>query len=217
MCPQKKILVTRPRHDPIVEYLFYWTKDIIKFAKDHDFRVLDCKAEGANKDTVSNYLDKQNPKFVVFNGHGTDEIIKGHQNKALIESGDNENLLNKKIVYAVACRSAAKLGEDICNNGAEAFIGYSEEFGFISDETREGTPNKDKFDKPFKKASNSIAFAILKGNTVGEAFKKSQKTYNDLIKEYSTSTINKEHKEIRFWLFWDKKFQKMIGNQNATI
>ncbi len=213
----KKLLITRPRHDTTVEYLSYWSKEIIKSAKDNNMRVLDCLDKQANKEKVTNYLKKQKPELVIFNGHGNEKTVGGYNNEELIKSGENEELLKSKIVYSIACSTAAKLGKKAYDKGTKAFIGYEQEFAFVVDSTRESNPSKDKNSRPFKKASNAVALSLIKGNTAEEAFEKSQKTYSELIREYSTSTTNKEHKEIRFWLFWNKRFQKLIGKKKVTI
>lgn len=217
MDPKKKLLITRPRHDCIVEYLHFWSNEIIQFAEKYDIRVLDCEAKDANRETVCLYLEKQSPEFVVFNGHGDQTTITGHKDEELIKSGVNEDLLKSKIIYAISCKVAARLGEDMCKKGAKAFIGYEQDFGFVTEALREGCPHKDKFSEPFKQASNAVAFSIIKGNSAGEAFKKSQRTYDELIRKYSTRDVNREDKEIRFWLFWDKFFQRMVGDDTAII
>ncbi|MDO8537588.1 MAG: hypothetical protein Q7S21_01765 [archaeon] len=217
MTTKKKLLITRPRHEATVEYLYYWSSEIIKFAKDHNLSVFDCSAENANQSNVCQYLEKMAPNFVVFNGHGSDKAILGHHDEEIIRSEYNENLLKEKIVYAIACKTAAHLGKEACKNGTKAFIGYEQDFGFITDTLWEGSPTKDALQEPFKEASNTVAFSIIKGNTAKEAFEKSQKKFDDLIKKYSSTNASKENKEIRFWLFWDKIFQRIIGDENATI
>jgi hypothetical protein len=217
MSSEKKLLITRPRHDPLLEYLFYWSQELINSAEDHKIRVLDCKDKEANKETVCKYLEKQKPGLVIFNGHGNQNIIAGYQDQELIKTGENEHLLKSKIIYAIACKTAAKLGEEACKKGAKTFIGYAQDFGVVMDSSRICSPTKDRFSEPFKKASNKIGLSLIKGNTTNEAYEKSQNVYTELIREYATSNATKEDKEIRFWLFWNKRFQKIIGDKNATI
>lgn len=213
----RKLLLTRPRHDALLEHLFYWCDEIVLSAKNHGIIVLDCKKEEANKETVSNYLKKQSPNLVIFNGHGDNNAVCGHHNKELIRIKHNEHLLKLKIVYAIACKTAFGLGKESVRKGCKAFIGYDQDFGVVLDNTRICSPTKDNYAKPFKKASNAVSLSLIKGNTAQTAYDKSQKTYSDLIRKYSISTSNKEDKEIRFWLFWDKYFQRIIGEKTATI
>jgi len=213
---QRKMLVTRPRHDPNVEYLHYWAGEVMRFAMEKGVAVIDCCREKANKAEVSSYIAKQSPRFVMFNGHGQPGAIHGHNNEVLVES-KNAGILKSKLVYAVSCMAASALGKNSCKKGCSAFIGYGQDFGFIKDAQRECTPAKDRFAQPFKEASNTVPLSLIKGNTAGEAFEKSQKKYAELIKQYAASDSKPENKDIRFWLFWDRKFQQIHGDESATF
>ncbi len=160
-----------------------------------------------------------NPKLVIFNGHGTTTSIHGHKDNPIIVMNDNEHLLKSRITYAISCNVAAKLGKKIILNGNEgtAFIGYEGPFSFVRDASRECTPMKDKFSEPFKRISNEVIISLLKGKSIKEAYEKSQQLCTKLIIEYSASESEKSYKEIRFWLFWDKTFQKYLGDGNAAF
>jgi len=213
----EKFLITRPTHDDRVSYLDFWSKDIIKFAEDKNIKYSDFRGKKANKEEVTKFLQKQNPKLVIFNGHGTDSIIFGHKNQPLIVSNENDILLKEKIVYAIACDCASKLGITAREKGCKAFIGYTQPFGFVKDASKECIPNKDEFAKPFKEFSNEVSLALLKGKTAKEAKESSQKVATKLLKFYSGSDALPEYKEIRFWLFWDKYFQELIGEGSAKF
>lgn len=212
----EKILITRPCHDPNVSYLYSWSEEILNFARGN-ILFSDFKKEKANREEVSKFLVKQNPKFIMFNGHGSPTTIAGHKDETLIESNDNEHLLKSAITYAVACNAAVDLGKKVVEKGGLAFIGYEGPFGFAHEPSRECAPGKDKFAEPFKAISNEIVFSILKGHTVKESFNKSQQLCLRLIKKYSASDADKEHKTIRFWLFWDKYFQQFYGDGEARF
>ncbi len=213
----KKLLITRPRHDTLLNYLFYWSAELIRSAKEHNLMVLDCPGKKANREKVCGYLSKQSPCLVIFNGHGSQTAICGHKDQELIKSGVNEELLKSKITYAVSCKTAVHLGRQAHKKGASAFIGYEQDFGVVMDNSRVCTPAKDRFSEPFKKSSNAVGLSLIKGNTAGEAFEKSQRVSGSLIRELASSNASKENKEIRFWLFWNKRFQRLIGDKNTTI
>lgn len=210
------MLVTRPRHDAAVEYLYHWAEDVIRFAKGKGIGVIDCFGEKANRAEVSSHLAKQSPRLVLFNGHGNPDAIHGHGNEVLVDGGTS-GMLKSKIVYAVSCMVASALGKNSCEKGCSAFIGYEQDFGFIKDAQRECTSAKDRFARPFREASNAVPIALIKGSTAGEAFEKSQRKYEELIREYATSDSAPENKDIRFWLFWDRKFQRIHGDKAAVF
>jgi len=208
----RKFLITRPRHEYGVTYLFYWSEEILRFAKKNNISFSDFKDKKANRKNVEKYLKKQDPKLVIFNGHGSPTMICGHEDEPLIVSNENESLLNSKTTYAISCEAAADLGKRIVEKDGKAFIGYEGPFGFIYDASKECTPLKDKLAKPFKNVSNTIVISILKGNSIEKAVGKSKHLTSELIRKYSTSDSEPGYKEIRFWLFWNRYFLRVIGN-----
>jgi len=210
-------LITRPKHDIVVTYLSKWSKEVLDFAKNKNIKFTDFEAEQANRKNVEKYLKKQNPRLVVFNGHGNATMICGHKDEPLIVSNENEKLLKSKITYAVACDAAKELGKNAVKKDCEAFIGYDGPFGFVRDASRECTPQKDKFAEPFKKISNVIVTSLLCGDSVKTSVEKSQHLTSELIGKYSTSDAEPGYKDVRFWLFWDKFFLKVIGVSTAKF
>ena len=213
----EQFLITRPTHDDKVSYLDCWGLEILSFADKNNIKYSDFRGEKANKGNVTKFLEKQNPKLVIFNGHGTATTIFGHRDQPLVISGENDILLKEKIIYIIACNCALKLGVTAVEKGSKAFIGYEQPFGFVIDASKECTPSKDKFAEPFKKFSNEVSLALLKGKNVKEARESSQKTALSLLKFYSASDALPEYKDIRFWLFWDKYFQRLIGDETAKF
>ncbi len=213
----KNFLITRPQHERTVTYLYNWSQEILNFAKDNNIKFSDLKGKKANRNGVESYLTKQEPRFVIFNGHGSPNEVDGHQDEPLIIGGENEKLLKSKITYTIACDSATELGKKAVKNGCDSFIGYEGSFCFVHDSNRECNPVKDKLAEPFKKTSNQIVFSILKGQTVKEAVEKSKRLSKKLIKEYSTSDAELSNKEIRFWLFWNMNLLKLLGNESAVF
>lgn len=212
------LFITRPGHDPAVSYLYSWCEELLHVAESRNIPYSDFRKEKVNKVEVTKFLAKQRPRLIMFNGHGSPTTIAGHKDQPLIRMNDNEHLLAKAITYAVACDAAAELGPKVAQPGEEtAFIGYEGPFGFAHQPSRECTPAKDKFAEPFKQISNEIVLSLLKGSTAQEAYQKSQQLCSKLLKRYSLSEADKENETIRFWLFWDKHFQKVLGNKEAKF
>jgi len=212
-----KFLITRPRHEKTVSYLYHWSEEILKAIRTSSIRYSDFKGPKANRKEIEKYLKKQNPRLVMFNGHGDPNTITGHDNEPIIINGINEALLKKKIVYAVSCDAATKLGKHAITSGCETFIGYTGPFTIVHDAKKECTPTTDKFAQPFKETSNIIPLSLLNGKTPEEAETKFKQLTTKLIREYSTSAAEKVNKEIRFWLFWNSYFLKVHGNKTALF
>lgn len=103
-------LITRPEHDDTTHYLSNWSRETIEIAQDRGIKVIDLNRERANKSEVESVISKISPNFIVFNGHGNDNVVTGHNNKPIITAGENEGLLKSKTVYAISCKSAKILG-----------------------------------------------------------------------------------------------------------
>lgn len=213
----KKFFITRLGHDSVVSYLYAWSEEIVTFAEEKNIPYSDFKKEKANKEEVHKFLVKQSPRLVMLNGHGSPKAVAGHKDEPLIIMDQDEELLASTITYAVACDAAAELGKNVVKKGGTAFIGYEGPFGFAHQPSRECTPAKDVFAEPFKLISNQIMVSLLSGHSVQEAYDKSQQLCSRFIKKYSTSDVDEESQTIRFWLFWDKYFQKVLGNEMARF
>lgn len=99
----KSLLITRPFYDETTNYLFHWGKRIIGEAKRKNLNVFDLDGKRANKREVTSVLSKRHPSLVIFNGHGNADRISGDAGEILLRTGENEELLEFKIIYAVSC------------------------------------------------------------------------------------------------------------------
>jgi len=208
------LFITRPNYDDTTNYLYYWSEEIIKEAEKRNIKVIDFKGKKANRVDIEKFLKKQNPKFIIFNGHGSAESIYG-QKEIIIKSGENEKLLKSKIIYAISCNSASKLGEDSIKAGAESYMGYGDAFIFLYDPNKCSNPLSDDLAKPFLKPSNELAISILKKNTTEEAYIKSQNSFKKEIRNLALGEST--NKEAIRWLIWDMHCQKLLGNPKAQL
>ena len=212
-----KVLITLPNHDKVTSYLFTWGREITKEKYQIEYRFLELKGKEANKEKVESYLKKQDPKLVLFNGHGSDNLICGFKDSILIQSEINDNLLKGKIVYALSCGSANILGKTAVKKGTESFIGYEDDFVIVTDSEREATPLKDSIASSFLKPSNRIAISLLKGKTTGESSEKSKEEFKKEIKKYLSSSYEDGTEQIISYLLWDMNNQVVLGNSEAKL
>ncbi|MCX9085513.1 MAG: hypothetical protein OIN87_12040 [Candidatus Methanoperedens sp.] len=213
-----RMLITRPYHDSTTAYLFKWSEHLVDAADKQGISCSDFAGPKASRSEVEKYLHKQNPSLVVFNGHGSDDTIFGHKNEVLIQSGDNEHLLNSKTVYSVSCSSAKVLGLKAVDAGAKCFIGYDDAFIFASDKNcSAGRELDDELALPFLDSSNQVVLSLLDGRTSGEAHEKSQAFFRKWIEHFSTSEAPPGSEAIVSWLMWDMFCQKIDGDHNARI
>ncbi|OGI34323.1 MAG: hypothetical protein A2259_03350 [Candidatus Moranbacteria bacterium RIFOXYA2_FULL_43_15] len=173
----KSLLITRPNYEITTRYLYVWNKEVIRKVKDKGVAVMDLQKEKANRKEFEGRMRKINPALVLLNGHGGRDCVSGHDNEIIVKAGENEDIFERKIVYALACQSALFLGPKSVQAGAVAFIGYKKDFIFFTDDSKAAHPEKDSIAKLFLDPSNRLSISLIKGNSVLESVKKISKTF----------------------------------------
>ncbi|MBU2099951.1 hypothetical protein KKG83_04660 [Candidatus Micrarchaeota archaeon] len=210
-------LITRPEHDDETLYLSDYSKKIIAVAEEKGIPVFDCVNKSANKKKVSSLLASKKPKFIMFNGHGSAEVITGNKLEPLIRLGEDEDLIKDAIVYARVCSSGEKLGKSCGDNGSGAYIGYDKKFRFWICSTSTHHPQEDRYAKPFLDASNQVAISLLKGASAEEAYDRSQAAFEQYIENLENSDSPKELRFLLPLLYWDKEIQKYYGKKDIRM
>lgn len=118
-------------------------------------------------------------------------------NDELIVLGENDYLLNGKIVHALACDAGMTLGKE-CK--AKAFIGYVGKFWLCLDRFSLSRPLEDRFATPVMISALEAPRQLLKGKEPKEAFEASQKIYDKWIDEYAHSESKYTTEELELIL-----------------
>jgi hypothetical protein len=210
----KILLITRPRHDPTTHYLFYWAKIIIDLAKKKGFKILDLKKKRATKKEFTSIMPRKQSCFVFLNGHGDVDRVEGHDDEILVRVGENEELLEFKIVYALSCKSGKELGVASIEKGGEAYIGYDDDFIFWHDPDKTARPLADTTAGLFLEPSNYVATSLLKGHTVKDSCNRSKGLFMRNIHKLLTSRSSSEFVP---YLLWDMRHQVCRGNEDAFL
>ena len=211
------ILITRPNHDLINTYFYLWTQQVIKYADKHGIKVLDLDKDKASKQKFTSYINKHNPKVVFMNGHGNENCVAGYRDEIIIEAGRNEKLLDDKIVYVRSCNVAAGLGNVCIHNKTLAFIGYTKKYSLGYTPSSIHQPLRDKVAKLFLEPSNLIPISLIKGNSVKEAYRKSQDAmWKNFLFMISTKAT-KEQSDAAPSLWRNRKYQIPLGDLDATM
>ncbi len=209
---KKGLIITLPRHDLAMEYLYQYSRPIENVAQEKNVAVKKLEGKDANREKSGSFLC--NPTFilVVFNGHGSPTSIGGHDNEHLIDT-ENVNLLQGKITYARVCEAAAILGKKVREG---CFIGYNLPFMFYSDERWSAVPLKDEVARIFFEPSNTVPISLLKGNTAYEADLKSKK---QILKSINRILQKKEKESFLFAeALWNNYIGQVVhGNKNAVL
>jgi hypothetical protein len=213
------ILATNVNDDSGMTYLGTWFSKVIARAKWHpDTVIFELKADKANKDELTEVIERENPQFVIFNGHGNDTSIFGFQKGVLIKTDDNEHLLNNKIVHSMACSAAKELGPKCISIGTRSFIGYKEKywFGHLDRKTEEEQLS-DELAGFFLDPAYEAIFALLEGATASEAHARSQRMYHENLRLMINSTNTDYNTVLASRLFHDLTHQVCLGDGNSKF
>lgn len=211
-------LITLPDFEVATRYASKWAERVAEYAKKQkNIEVVSLVRDKANKKNVEGYLKKQPINLVMFNGHGDNETIYGHNNEVLIKKDVNASLLKSKIVYVVACNCASSLGPHSVDFGCNAFIGYKRPFSIAANSIYIHNPLSDDRAKPFFEASNCIVVSLLKGHTVKEACNKSKQLIMDSIKRLLTSQATSDDLMDASLLSWNYTNLVHLGNENGRV
>lgn len=213
----RKILITRPWVDVPTSYLYKWGGEFMKFANDHNFEVIDLSKEKATRKEVEERIKKLKPRFLFFNGHGSDSFIKG-QNEIIIGVGENEEILRESITYSLTCNSAKVLGEKAVEKGCEAFVGYEEPFFLLNDDNMCSRPLEDKIAEPFLDSAFTYPKMLVKGHTVGESMEKTLERFKRWLEKFLTTEASFPMSVIIVrYLLWDMASLVLRGEKEARL
>jgi len=187
-----KAVITLPQYDETTNYLFAFSRKIIKVANENGWDMIELKRPRLRRKEFVNILRKKDPSFVCFNAHGDASTIYGDKvgNTAefLIKHNRNHELLNDRLVYARSCWTAKELGKAY-EGGAGCFIGHNHPFVFWIDDNRSANPITDKTAHLFLDPTNLLVESILKGNSAQDS---AEKFVNNSVKNMQRVLKNKK-------------------------
>lgn len=213
----RSLLLTRPDYDLPTAYLFHWSAPVIELAKRKHLKITDLAGKKANRADFTGRVEKTDPSLVFFNGHGGEAVVMGQDNEILVSAGDNEDLLQGRIIFARSCSSAKKLGPQSVSVGARSFIGYEEPFVFMIDLQTSTRPCFDETARLFLEPSNQVATTLIKGHTSEEADKRAKQSFKRNIRKLLTGSTTKEDSSAVRFLLWDMNHQVCLGDPDSTL
>ncbi|KKU25504.1 MAG: hypothetical protein UX37_C0020G0004 [Microgenomates group bacterium GW2011_GWA2_46_16] len=201
------MLITRPNHDITTNYLFYWSTLLIEQAKKSGKVVTDLNQKRANAKEFASVVKKTRPAMIVLNGHGDHSTVTGYDNEPLVTKNDNPEILAGTVVFARACQSALELGEEAVKRGCKAYIGYNDDFVFVTEDGKETHPLQDSTAKLFIEPSNHVVISLLKGHSPSEANSRSRAMCLKTIQKLMSSSASQDDSELVPNLAWNYAHQ----------
>lgn len=211
------VLFSRPADDVTLNYLYYYSKELVNLSISLNHKTINKEKEESNKNTILSLIKKQKPILIIFNGHGSPEVICGHRKEIIIHSKENPEVLRNSIIYALSCSSAAILGPKAVEKGAICFIGYESDFALGKDPDSEASPKHDKIAKLFIEPSNILVSSLLKGHNIKKSIEKAKEKMLENLWYLHTTKDSPE--AIYYAPFLFGNFSSLIshGNENASI
>lgn len=213
----RHLLLTRPEHDFATRYLSAWAGKFFEMAKSKGYSIIDLRHERANHAEFESILKKRNPRLVVVNGHGNDDKITGYDDEPLLTAKVNSSLLRGKITYAISCRSARILGEEVGQYADTTYIGYQDDFILLYLEESRARPLEDKLAGLFLDPSNLVVTTLLKGHPTKEAVSRAKQEFLRNIRKLLTSKVTAEDSSTLRYLVWDMKNLILCGDNDKQL
>lgn len=108
--------------------------------------------------------------IIIGMGHGDKDIFTGQDEAVILEvSKYDPKEVQGKVIKLLSCQTALILGPDLINNGAEAFLGYVDDYVWVMDSDLASTPWADKLAATSLMPVVAGLNALLDGKTCQEA------------------------------------------------
>ncbi|HEX4104517.1 MAG TPA: hypothetical protein VHZ04_03545 [Candidatus Paceibacterota bacterium] len=186
----KVLLITNPAYDIATKYFEAWSREVIDRARQRPGTVVfELQGPHVTREEVTAIVEAEKPQLIIFNAHGDKNAILGFHSNVLIRAGENESLLARAIVHALACESGKKLAQECVRVGAVAYIGYKEKFQGAYDTratTREAM-RRDAYAEFIMEPAFEAVLALTEGVTVREAYDRSQEKYRESLRNLMTT------------------------------
>jgi hypothetical protein len=85
-----RALVTIPSSDRTTRYISAWAEKTIETLKSKRLQFIVLLKERATASILESMLKKHTPSLLFLNGHGGPDLVCGHDNEVLIQSGKKE-------------------------------------------------------------------------------------------------------------------------------
>ncbi len=209
------MIVIRTNHDLQTNYLYEYTKPVIKVAENKGFEVTILEGKEISEAILRKRIKNRKPKIIFFNGHGSEDALYADKKTIFIDT-KSADVFKETITFTRACDSLLGLGKEAIKKGCFAFIGYKKKFFIARHHSTTCIPNKDQVAKPILECSNMVINELLKGKSVKQAVETSHVKATDHI---VTLIYSKEPSAAATLsaLIYNDQALSFEGDENKTI
>ena len=149
--------------------------------------------------------------IIIGMGHGDKDVFTGQDEVVILEvSKYDPKEVQGKVIKLLSCQAALILGPDLIKNGAEAFLGYVDDYVWVMDSDLASTPWADKLAATSLMPVVEGLNALLDGKTAGEA-------YQIELDGYTRNAEIEEDELIKSCLEFNYDNAVLLGNSEARV
>lgn len=116
--------------------------------------------------------------IIIGTGHGSKTSFTGQNEAVILEVGRyNPREIRGKVIKLLSCQTGVALGPDLIKNGADAFLGYKDDYVWVMDADLASTPWADDLASTCLLPVIDGINALLDGKTAREAFEVEREGY----------------------------------------
>jgi hypothetical protein len=139
-------------------------------------------------------VDTFQPDAIVFEDHGSESCLAAQGGGDCVLDTSNVEKVAGKIVYTMACLSAAKLGAVAYSSYGCVYVGYIKEFTFTVDD-----------EELFCEAANSGFIAFIDGETDWAKIKQA------MVEAFNKAVEKTDNPWSQTWLTWDRDILRVYA------
>jgi len=144
-------------------------------------------------------------------GHGDEAVFSGQNEAIILEVGKYEpREVAGKLIKLLSCQTGVELGPDLVKNGAQAFLGYTDDYVWVMDADFARRPWADKIAATSLMPVVDSINALLDGKTAKESFEVE-------LEAYSRNADIEEDELIKACLEFNKSNAVLLGDGSAKI
>jgi len=144
-------------------------------------------------------------------GHGDADSFTGQNEAVILEIGKyNPREVKGKVIKLLSCQTGVSLGPDLIKNGADAFLGYKDDYVWVMDADLASTPWADDLAGTCLLPVIDGLNALLDGKTAREAFDME-------LQGYTRNAAAEEDDLIRSCLEFNHDNAVLLGDPAARV
>lgn len=144
-------------------------------------------------------------------GHGDKDSFTGQNEAVILEVGKyNPREVRGKVIKFLSCQTGVALGPDLVENGADAFLGYVDDYVWVMDSNLASTPWADEMAATSLMPVVDGLNALLDGKTAEESLETE-------LEGYTRNAAAEEDELIKACLEFNRDNAVLLGNPTARV